>query len=268
MSRPAKPYYLLFLTIACTMLCIANAGHADTTATSEEWRTVTEVLDGDTLILDHHETVRLVGIQAPEIGHNDKPDEPLARDATERLRELALNRQVRLVSAGRTRDRYHRRLAQLHRKDGLWLQETLIRDGFAHVYSFPDNRTYVSELLIAEQEARQKRHGIWSLNRYQSVPHDEATNRLHEYAFIEGVIHKVSKVRDRWYVNFDKNWREDFTIFIAARHAKTIAEYFGLDTLTQLRHQPVRVRGHVFFKNGPMIRLTHPEQLEILSNTR
>lgn len=66
--------------------------------------TVTEVVDGDTLDVSNGETVRLIGIDAPEAGtvEGDR--------ATARLTELTLGKKVRLSRAEQDKDRYGREL--------------------------------------------------------------------------------------------------------------------------------------------------------------
>ena len=49
---------------------------------------VRHVVDGDTLVLDSGETVRLAGINTPELGQNGQPDQPLAAASTRALRGL------------------------------------------------------------------------------------------------------------------------------------------------------------------------------------
>lgn len=85
---------------------------------------VTRVVDGDTLELGNGETVRLVGIDTPEVGECG-----FERSAA-RLGELVLGEQVRLGTSDEDRDRYDRllRYVDVGRTDaGL----TLIEEGLA-----------------------------------------------------------------------------------------------------------------------------------------
>lgn len=50
---------------------------------------VTRVLDGDTIVLDNGETVRLIGVDAPEIHHPEIPVQRFGEEATEFLKRLA-----------------------------------------------------------------------------------------------------------------------------------------------------------------------------------
>ncbi len=47
-----------------------------------EWRLVTMVVDGDTIIVGARERVRLIGVNTPETKHPQKPVEYFGREAT------------------------------------------------------------------------------------------------------------------------------------------------------------------------------------------
>jgi micrococcal nuclease len=66
----------------------------------------------------------------------------------------------------------------------------------------------------------------------------------------------------RIYLNFADDWRSDFTISIERKDVPALAAA-GID-LKGLAGKPVRVRGWIEWRNGPMIAATHPEQLELL----
>ncbi|GIS91411.1 MAG: hypothetical protein CM1200mP20_14520 [Pseudomonadota bacterium] len=79
---------------------------------------VRHVVDGDTLVLDNGETVRLAGINAPELGQKGQPDQPLAAEATRALRELVGAGTVVVEEAMEREDRHGRTLAYLTTTDG------------------------------------------------------------------------------------------------------------------------------------------------------
>ncbi len=54
--------------------------------------TVDFVIDGDTVILDGGERVRLIGINAPELETEEAPAQPFAEEATRALAQLAEKR--------------------------------------------------------------------------------------------------------------------------------------------------------------------------------
>ena len=77
---------------------------------------VTEIVDGDTVVLADGRQVRLVGIQAPKLPLGRKGFEPwpLAGEAKAALGQLALGRELRLGFGGRRQDR-HGRAPMIHR---------------------------------------------------------------------------------------------------------------------------------------------------------
>ena len=110
-------------------------------------------------------TVRLIGAKAPMPPLGWRGDDPwpfvdAARDALPRS-----PRPTGRASVGRSPPRPARSSARSGLRGGgrnaLWLQEELIAKGLARVYSFADNRACVAELLARENEARDKRLGVW-----------------------------------------------------------------------------------------------------------
>lgn len=258
------------LTIAALLFCWAGAAAAETIHIAK----VTEIVDGDTLFIDPPykggNEIRLVGIQAPKLalGREGFQEWPLAPESKGLLSELTLGEHVGLSFGGSNRDRYGRWLAHLHivsgaRKD-MWVQGEMLRQGLARVYSFPDNRALVDEMLILEKEARQANRGIWALDYYAiRNPDPDALNReLGTFQLIEGRVADAAKVKGTIYLNFGADWRQDFTVSLRYKAVRLFnkAEIDLLD----LKGHSIRVRGWLSKRNGPMIKATHPEQIEIL----
>jgi len=226
---------------------------------------VVDVVDGDTLVLDDGSEVRLVGIQAPKLplGRDGFVKQPLAPEAKAALEDLALGRTVTLAFGGARVDRHGRWLAHLYRDDGIWLQGEMLKAGLARVYSFPDNRALVSDMLALEAAARDAGLGIWQIGFYaprnggspQDVPVDS-------YELVEGLIVTTAEVDARTFLNFDDDYTTDMTATISRDDLRLFAEA-GLDPLALAGHT-IRVRGWVTWRNGPSIAVTHPEQIEVL----
>lgn len=232
---------------------------------------IVEVIDGDTVRLESGAQVRLVGIQAPKLplGRAGFKKWPMADEAKAFLVALANGRPVKLHYGGRRRDRHGRLLAHLtlegNGNSGQWLQWEMVHAGFARVYSFADNRACVPELLKAERAARAVRRGLWALEDYsilKAAKTGQINKRLDSYQLVEGRIESASRHRKWVFINFDKDWKRDFTIVIPARSWK----YFQKAgfTLSALKGARIRVRGWLGLWNGPMIEADHPEQIERL----
>ncbi|MBE9555537.1 MAG: thermonuclease family protein [Proteobacteria bacterium] len=227
---------------------------------------VVEVVDGDTVLLDDGWQVRLVGIQAPKLplGRKNFNKWPLADESKSVLEALVLDRQVTLAYGGQRVDRHGRRLAHLFLGDETWIQGELLSAGMARVYSFPDNRAVVAEMLVAEGSARHAGAGIWGNDWYRVRTPDALARDIGGFQLVEGRVVDAADVRGTVYLNFGADWRSDFTIKVAKRHRKSF-EAAGFDLLA-LKGRTVRVRGWLDEYNGPMIEATHLEQIEILDN--
>lgn len=225
---------------------------------------VAEIVDGDTVFLDDGTEVRLVGLQAPKLplGRRGFAAWPLADEARDRLAALVLGRQVSLAYGGRRIDRHGRALAHLVRDDGLWIQDAMLADGMARVYSFEDNRMAVDRMLAAERRARATGRGIWGHPFYAIRTAGETGALLDSFQVVEAVVLDAAEVRRRVYLNFGADWRDDFTVSIAPEHVRDFVAA-GLDPL-DLSGRRIRVRGWLYQRNGPMIDATHPEQIELL----
>jgi endonuclease YncB( thermonuclease family) len=227
--------------------------------------TVRTVIDGDTVRLDDGRTVRLVGVSAPELNPERSRRnivEPFAKEARAALAELVAGRSVTLRAGQTPEDRFGRVLAHLVRSDGLWIQGELLRRGAVMVYTFPDNRALAKEMLALEAEARAARRGLWGFKETGVQPADEALVREH-FALVEGRVAKVARVRDTIFLNFGADYRRDFTVRLRPATARALGAA-GIDVM-RLEGARVQVRGWVFEENGPMIDVTHAEQMAKLA---
>jgi len=130
-----------------------------------EWRLVTRVVDGDTIIVGARERVRLIGVDTPETKHPQKPVEYFGREATAFTRRMVEGKRVRLefdqanTNIGH-KDRYNRTLAYVFLGDGTFLNAEIVKQGYGHAYTrFPF--TYMDEFRKLEREAREQNRGIW-----------------------------------------------------------------------------------------------------------
>jgi len=121
---------------------------------------VRAVVDGDTIDVAGVGRVRLLGIDAPEIGRGFDTSAPFGREARERLTALVLHRWVRLEQEGAPLDVYNRHLAYVITEDGVCVNAALVRDGLARV-SARLPLTRLQELQRAEADAQSFRRGMW-----------------------------------------------------------------------------------------------------------
>jgi micrococcal nuclease len=121
---------------------------------------VRAVFDGDTLDASNVGRVRLLGIDAPEIGRGLDTPAPFGREAREKLASLVLRRWVRLEQEGPATDAYARHLAYVITEDGVFVNAVLVREGLARISArIPLSR--LPELEKAQAEAQAFRRGMW-----------------------------------------------------------------------------------------------------------
>ncbi|WP_420403896.1 thermonuclease family protein [Nisaea sp.] len=261
----------LLITVFLILLLTAGHGAAERPRLPEsappaglEGQTAVEIVDGDTLILASGKQVRLVGIQAPKLplGRPGFEKWPLADESRTALSRLARGQRLSLHFGGQRLDRYRRFLAHLTLPDGTWIQGMMLSYGLARVYSFHDNRALIPEMIALERQARSERRGIWGLPYYRIRNPSETWNDIDSFQLVEGRVVDAARVGNTIYLNFGPNWRTDFTFKIGKR-AMRLFSRAGIDPLS-FTGRTVRGRGWVRPENGPLIEVTHPEQLELL----
>ena len=202
----------------------------------------------------------------------EQPNDPVLQ---ERTRELFLSfldtHEFRLHLNKKARaDRYGRRPAFLSRpKNALsgdikmsLLQESLVAKGLARVDPNGLASQCARHLLDIEREARRAKAGLWSDPNYRILKAGtlELDEIVSTYQIIHGQVLRVSRNPTRTsYLNFGRNWKTDFTISLSKKNLATWeTENNSLDDLANV---PIYVRGWIEDRGGPLIRVTHPQQL-------
>lgn len=128
---------------------------------------VTKVVDGDTIKVDmegKNETVRLIGMDTPESVDPRRPVQCFGKEASGYAKNLLNEKYVKLQSdpTQGDRDTYKRLLRYIFLEDGTNVNELLIRNGFAHEYTYRVPYAYQKEFKGAEREARNAKRGLWA----------------------------------------------------------------------------------------------------------
>lgn len=119
---------------------------------------VTRVIDGDTFETESGETVRLIGINAPEIS------DFFGQESKQYLSKLIENKHVDLQTDpfSSERDRYQRLLRYII-IEGEDINLKMVSDGYAFAY-LKYNFRKAAEYEQAQIEAREANNGIWGDN--------------------------------------------------------------------------------------------------------
>lgn len=145
---------------------VRNTSKATTAATGTY--KVIKVDDGDTVVVDwngQNRTIRLIGMDTPEIKDPRKPVQCFGREASAQGHKLLENQQIRIESdpeVGEV-DKYGRTLGYVFLPDGSLYNQTMIADGYAHEYTYnKQHYKYQAQFKAAEVEAKTSEKGLWS----------------------------------------------------------------------------------------------------------
>lgn len=140
------------------------------TASSQSQKTylVTKVIDGDTIYIKiegQTASVRLIGIDTPETVDPRRPVGCFGKKASEETKRLLEGKNVILTKDVSETDKYNRLLKYvflpLGEGENLFVNDYLIRQGFAKILTYPPDIKYDSRFLQAEKEARDNLRGLW-----------------------------------------------------------------------------------------------------------
>lgn len=128
---------------------------------------VRKVIDGDTLLLEDGEKVRLIGINTPEVQNRYSQSQPGGEVARDWLQQTLRNPTIWLQYDAQQFDKYDRRLAHVFLESGQYLNALLLEQGLAMLTLIPPNLQYADVLIQAQQAAEKKQLGIWQMPGYQ-----------------------------------------------------------------------------------------------------
>ncbi len=133
-------------------------------------RLVKRVYDGDTVILEDNQRVRLLGVNTPEIESRHRQSESGGVAAKEWLQKQLQGKKAYLEFDEENHDHYKRLLAHIFLSDGTHLNHALVKNGLAFVNIIPPNMRYADILINAQQQAEKQSLGVWSIPDYQAYP--------------------------------------------------------------------------------------------------
>lgn len=179
MARPRSRNASLRVLLVSTLLLAAAAVGCDVRAPDGEIAgpyPVLDVIDGDTATLGidgRRRPVRLIGIDAPEVRHPQRGEEPFGREATAYARGLLpAGTRVRLEFDAEREDAYGRLLAYLYvdDPDGAWRVDgvpstqvnlRIAEAGWARALRVPPNGRHAARIEAAAREAQAAGLGMW-----------------------------------------------------------------------------------------------------------
>jgi micrococcal nuclease len=147
-------------------LALPSCGNSPGSAAAQPAHCVVErIADGDTFSCRDGRRVRLIGVDTPELGQGESGRQ--ARAALGRLAPPGTS--VRLERDVATHDRYGRDLAHVWNGAQL-VNEALVLEGWALLYTVPPNVKYAERLERAQKKARAARVGLWGSGGFECAP--------------------------------------------------------------------------------------------------
>lgn len=221
--------------------------------------TVKEILSGEIFSAENGATIHLSGIYVP-------PE--LTLEAEQWLKENVLGKSLSLWHDASHKNpplnRYGRIYAYAQMPDGIYLESLMIEKGLAFALTQEGSKNIAPALLAAEEKARREKNGLWANSHFKILQADDPTSLPKgQFSIVEGIIHQATLKKNRLYLNFGTDWKTDFTLSLTPSAVRSSGK-----SVDDWRSLHVRARGWIENINGPLITVTHLEQIEILSNPR
>lgn len=140
--------------------------------------------------------------------------------------------------------------------------EALLAAGLAVVLPSPSPN---QEWYVLEEKARNAEKALWATEDWRIKTAAETELLFlykNRFQIVRGTVTQTALKSDFLYLNFDSNWRTDFSIGIrradlgAFRKAGLAPQGWA--------GKEIEVRGWLIGLNGPFITVTHPAQIRIL----
>lgn len=126
---------------------------------------VTEVVDGDTIKIEGGQTVRFLGIDTPETKDPRRPVGCFGKEASREVKNLLDGESVILEKDISDTDKYNRLLRYIYlplsNGQTLFVNDYLVREGFAKALTYPPDVKFNEQLREAETFAKENKKGLW-----------------------------------------------------------------------------------------------------------
>ena len=225
--------------------------------------TIKKVIDGDTVKTTEGETIRLIGIDTPEINWDSGTADFYGYKALKFSNENLLNKKVYLEYDQDKKDDYGRELAYIYLQNGELFNIKLIEKGYAHLLIVEPNNKYEERFKKIAKKTREEKIGIWKKvdqlsDRVDEISWKDAKKYYGKKVIVSGKIVDTYKSEEVTFLNFSKNYSETLTIVIfnddLNKFAVKANEYF--------KNKRVKVIGDIKkYDDAPEIIITDPTSI-------
>jgi micrococcal nuclease len=158
--RSHRTFVPFLIAAVLAALVVLNRSNGTQAPAGRHSATVQRVVDGDTVRLVGLGSVRLIGIDTPEVyGGRVECFGPEASAFAKSI--LRRGTRVRYRVGAEPRDRYGRLLAYVWLRDGRLFNAMLAERGYATTLTIPPNDDLAPRFRAAEGRARERHLGMW-----------------------------------------------------------------------------------------------------------
>jgi micrococcal nuclease len=226
----------------------------------DEKASIKYVIDGDTVVLTDNRHIRLIGINTPELSHNEnKPNEEGAEKAKQVLTQLLENQNhIQLLYGKERLDKHGRTLAHIYLENGLNIQAEILRQGLAMPLRIAPNLSLVDCYNKTSTLAKKENRGLWALSRYKTRDVLSLSGNEKGFYFISGKVERITESRSSIWINLQNN--------VALRIHKDDLNSFNKNDLMSLRGKTIEANGWVYKRNKQLrLRIRHRLDLKLLN---
>ncbi len=226
---------------------------------------VTEIVNPLTIKLEDGRIIHLAGLDFPDLNYYEPGD--LAVTASQILEDFLKNKKVIIYQTPSSQkgrmNRMGHNIAHLVRLDNnVWTQGLLLSLGVARTRTTQYNPEMAEQMLALEEKSRKEKSGLWGMNKFQVLTPEQAEKHIGSYQIVEGTIQSASMKKNRLYLNFGNNWKDDFTASVSALNLRKFIKQ-KIEP-RKWNGKRIRVRGWIESYNGPYMEIDHPQRFEAL----
>ena len=255
-----KKSLILLIILAVLILSITGCNQQ---LTDEVY--IERVIDGDTVKTAAGDSIRLLGVDTPEIDWKNNSSEYYAEEARDYSIKNLLGENVVLEYDNEKEDHYGRTLAYIF-QDGENFNQKLLENGYANLMIVAPNDQYEAEFKKAVKKARKSRLGIWSqiLELQKSLPiisYQEAASFIGERVIIEGEIVNTAATTSVNYLNFSNDYQNTLSIIIFNQDLNK----FDYPPAEYILDKKIKVLGEIkIYQGSPQIVVNDPHNILII----
>lgn len=158
-----KIIIVVILLLASTFVPVKK----NDTVSSNSFHRIVKVIDGDTIMVEvegKKQSIRLIGINSPEVSDRRRPVECFGKEASKKAKEILEGKKIKLESdpTQGDKDKYNRLLRYIFLEDGKNFNKIMIEEGYAFEYTYNIPYKYQTEFKNAQKQAEENKKGLWA----------------------------------------------------------------------------------------------------------